>query len=146
MPTGSKLVAALCLGLLAIVVAEMVKAEMPTGTIFGFFTPVSGLLGLLVGWRQLGPRAGAGAAGAINDAITATTMLVFLALFVFATYSMVEQAMLHRYSGVTQALRGILEIGMSYGIYLLNIRVIATLIGGAALAGLATEYADRHWR
>ncbi|WP_372886764.1 TrgA family protein [Shimia sp.] len=146
MPTAAKLVAALCLGLLAVVVAEMLKGLMPSGKIFGAFTPVSGLIGGIVGWRHLGPRAGEGAGRTISHAVTAVVILILAGLFVFASYEMLEQAMLHRYSEVMQALRGIVEIALGYGLYLVKTRVLAALAVGAVLSGLATEYAYRRWR
>ncbi len=146
MPTGSKLAAALCLGILAVIVSEMVKPLMPESTVFGYFTFVSFLLGAIVGWRYLGRRAGAGTVNAINNGITGVVILVFFALFVYGSYEMLDQSLRHRYREPMEALRGILEIGMGYGLYLLNVSVIATLCVGAVLSGLITEYAYRHWR
>jgi len=146
MPTGSKLVAALCLGILGAIVSEMVKPLMPDSTAFGYFTYVSFLLGVIVGWRFLGARAGAGTVNAINNGITGVVILVFFALFVYGSYEMLDQSLRHRYSAPMEAMRGILEIGMGYGQYLLNVGVIVTLCVGAVLSGLITEFAFRHWR
>lgn len=146
MPTGSKLVAALCLGILGAIVAEMVKPLMPESTNFGYFTYVSFALGLIVGWRSLGAKAGTGTADAISNGLTSVFVLIVFALFVFGSYEMVDQALRHRYSEPMEALRGIIEIGLGYGQYLLNVGVIATLFVGAVLSGLITEFAYRHWR
>ena len=146
MPTGSKLIGAICLAILAALVAEMVKPLFPEGTPFGYFTYVSFGLGLIVGWKSLGTRAGKGTTEAINNGITSVVVLVFFALFVFGSYEMLMQALGRRYTEPMEALRGILEIGMFYGSYLLNVQIIATLVVGAVISGLVTEYAYRHWR
>lgn len=146
MPTGSKLIAAICLAILGAIVAEMVKPLMPESTNFGYFTVISAILGLVVGWLHLGARAGGTITDGINNGITAAVLLVLLGLFVFGTYEMIDQALRHRYTTMVEALRGILEIGVDYGQYLLNVNIIATLVIGAIVSGYVTEYAYRHWR
>ncbi len=56
MPTGPKLVGALCLAILAAIVAELSKQAVlaDRSMAFGYFTPVSALVGGFVGWRFLG--------------------------------------------------------------------------------------------
>ena len=146
MPTGSKLVAAICLAILGAIVAEMVKPLMSEGINFGHFTYVTAILGLIVGWVHLGKRAGGTMTDGINNGITAVVILVVFALFVFGSYEMVDQALRHRYSTMMEAMRGILEIGMEYGQYLIDVEIIATLFVGAVLSGMITEYAHRRWR
>ncbi|WP_299356142.1 TrgA family protein [uncultured Shimia sp.] len=147
MPTGSKLIGALCLGILGAVIAEMVKPLFPEGTGFGYFTYVSFAVGLFVGWKFLGARAaGRGLTEAINNGLTSVIVQVFLALFVFGSYEMIIQALGHRYSEPMEALRGILELGMFYGAFLLNAQVIMTLVVGAIVSGIITDFAYRHWR
>lgn len=146
MPTGSKLVAAICLAILGAIVAEMVKPLMPEATNFGYFTPVSAVLGAIVGWVHLGARAGKSLTDAVNNGITAVVLLVLFGLFVFGSYEMILNALDHSYNTMMQALRGILAIGVDYGQYLVNLRVIITLVVGAVFSGLITEYASRRWR
>lgn len=146
MPTGSKLVAAICLAILGAVVSEMVKPLMPESMNFGYFTWVSALLGAIVGWVHLGKRAGGSTTDAINNGITGVVVLIVFALFVFGSYEMVNQALRHSYTKPLQAVRAILEIGMDYGQYLVNVPIILTLIVGAVVSGLCTEFAYRRWR
>lgn len=148
MPTGSKLVAALCLGILGAVVAELVKVVIlrEISMNFGYFTPVSAGLGLFVGWKFLGARAGGTVTDAINNGITSVVALLFLGLFVFGTTEMLDQALRNAYSEPMEALRGIIQIAIDYARYLLDVNVIAALVIGALLSGLLAELAHRHWR
>ncbi|SHK24212.1 hypothetical protein SAMN05444000_12334 [Shimia gijangensis] len=146
MPTGSRLVAAICLAILSAIIAEMVKPLMPEATVFGKFTYVTAFLGLIVGWTHLGARAGGSVVDGVNNGITAVALLVVFALLVFGSYEMVDQALRHRYSNLLQALRGILAIGVDYGQYLLDVEIIVTLVVGAVVSGLITEFAYRRWR
>ena len=146
MPTGSKLVAAICLAILGAIVAEMVKPLMSEGINFGHFTYVTAVLGMVVGWFHLGKHAGGSLTDAINNGITSVVILILFALFAFGSYEMIDQSLRHRYSTLMEALRGILEIGMEYGQYLLDVEIVATLFVGAIVSGLVTEYANRRWR
>lgn len=147
MPTGSKLIGALCLGILGVLVAELVKPQFPEGTAFGYFSFVCAGFGLLTGWRVLGARAsGRGITDAINNGITSVIAQVLVTLFALSSYEMISQSMRHRYSDLLEALRGIIEIGGGYALYLVHPQVMTALIVGAVLSGLIADYAYRHWR
>lgn len=146
MPTLSRLVAAVCLALLAFILSRQIMPQMPEGMNFGNFIYVNMLLGILVGWKVVGSRAGRGATSAINNGLTGVAALVFWGLFVQACYEMVDQAMHNRFDGPFEALLGILEIGAEFGLILLVPTIILTALVGGALSGLATEFAWRRWR
>ena len=147
MPTGSKLLGALCLGILGVLVAEMVKLQFPEGTVFGNFTVVCGAFGLLIGWRVLGARAkGQGTTEAINNGITAVIAQIVATLFALSSYEMLTQSMRHRYTDLLEALRGIIEIGGGYALKLVDFQIITVLVVGSILSGLIADYAYRHWR
>lgn len=146
MPNAARLVAALCLAVLAFIVSGQVKALLPEGTYFGYFTHVNVALGLVVGWTVMGKRAGQGFTAAINNGVTGVLVLVFWGLFVQGVNEMVDLAMRNRYGGPFEALTDIFRIAVDYGLLILVPNVIATLVVGALLSGLATEYASRTWR
>ena len=58
MPTAARLIAAIALGLLAIVISVQVVPLMPEGTDFGYFFHINVALGLLTGWIFMGRRVG----------------------------------------------------------------------------------------
>lgn len=146
MPSAARLVAALSLALLAFIVSGQVKDMMPEGTYFGRFTQVNMLLGVLVGWLVMGKRAGRGLTPAINNGITGVVVLLFWCLFVQGLKEMVDLAMRNRYGGPFEAFSDTFRISAEYGLTIFVPIIIVTCIIGAILAGLATEYAAKHWR
>lgn len=146
MPDAARLVAALSLGLMAFVVSRQIIPLMPEGTDFGYFIWVNVGIGVICGWVVMGSRAGNGVTAAINNGLTGVAALVFWGLFVQGSYEMVRQALRNRYDGPFEAVGAIFRIGLDYGMIMLKPQIIATLVIGAVLAGLASEYAKRHWR
>jgi len=72
MPTAGRLFAAFAIAIVGYMTAEAFKPQMPEGTVFGFFSIASALIGLVVGWRTLGPdvsRPGAALGSALGVAI-----------------------------------------------------------------------------
>lgn len=146
MPDAARLVAALFLGLLAFVVSQQIMSLMPERTEFGYFIWVNVGIGVICGWIIMGSRAGNGLTAAINNGVTGVATLVFWGLFVQGSYEMVRQALRNRYDGPFEAVGAIFRIGLEYGAVLLVPEIIASLVIGAVLAGLASEYARRQWR
>ena len=146
MPDAARLVAAICLAIIAFLVSQMVMPLMPEGTDFGYFTYVNLAIGVLCGWIVMGKRAGRGIVPAINNGLTGVAALLFWGLFVQGTYEMVDLAMRNRYGGPFEALAAIFEIGLEYGLMILVPNIIATILVGGVLAGLATESAWRRWK
>lgn len=146
MPTAARLVAAMCLALIAFIVSGQIIPLMPEGTDFGYFSIINVTLGVLTGWIIMGKRAGQGSTAAINNGFTGVIALLFWGLFVQGTYEMVRQSLRHRYDGPFEALLAIGKIGGDYAIVILVPTVIATLLVGGILAGFATEYAAKKWR
>ncbi|SDD80899.1 TrgA family protein [Ruegeria marina] len=146
MPTAARLVAAICLAVLALVVSQQVKPLMPEGTDFGYFDFVNMGLGLLCGWFVMGTRAGRGISAGITNGLTGMAALVFWALFVQGSYEMFRLAMRNRYDGPFEAVLAIFEKGVEFGAVLLAPNIIWTLLAGAVICGLMTEVAWRRWR
>jgi cation transport ATPase len=146
MPTGARLVAALCLAFLAFVVSSQVMPLMPEGTDFGYFTHINVILGLVCGWKVIGSRAGRGVVPAINNGFTGMVVMVFWALFIQGAWEMFQLASRNRYSGPFDALSAIFVIGLDYAVVIAVPMVIGTLLAGGILTGLAAERASRVWR
>lgn len=146
MPTGARLIAALCLAFLAFVVSSQIMPLMPEGTDFGYFTHINVVLGVICGWKVIGSRAGRGTVPAINNGITGTAVMVFWALFIQGSYEMFRLAMRNRYDGPFEALSAIFVIGLDYAIVIAVPLVIGTLLAGGVAAGLAAERASKIWR
>jgi hypothetical protein len=145
MPTAAKLFAAFAFMALGFFAAEIVKPHMPEGTQFGPFTPLTALLGLVCGWRVMGPGAGRGNVQSIGAGVKTSVVLVLLGLLIFSTEQMVVNAFRKTYDGPMDALVGVVGIGIDYGQYLGAPDILAVLIIGGGLAGLLTEWAARRW-
>ncbi|AXI46454.1 tellurium resistance protein [Sulfitobacter sp. SK012] len=146
MPTAARLMAAICLAIVALVLSEQVKPLMPESTSFGRFTWLNMGLGLLAGWFVMGPRAGRGTVQGINNGLTGVFVLILWGLGVQATYEMFRLAMRNRYKDAFEALTAIFEIGAEYGLIMLTVPIGVTFLIGALISGLLTEYAEGKWR
>ena len=146
MPDASRLVAALSLAFLAFIVSGQIMPLMTEGMDFGWFTYVNVAIGLAIGWVVMGDRAGRGMTNAVNNGLTGMVVMVFWALFIQGGYEMMRRAMRNRYDGPLEAVAAIFQIGLDYAITIFVTHIVMTLIVGAILAGLATEYAWRQWR
>lgn len=146
MPDAARLVAALSLAIIAFIVSGQIIPLMPEGLDFGWFTYVNIGIGLICGWIIMGKRAGRGITAGLNNGLTGVVAMVFWGLFVQGTYEMVELSLRNRYRGPFDAIMAIFEIALEYAQIMFVPNIIITLLIGAVLAGLATEYAWRTWR
>ena len=149
MPDAARLVAAICLAGVAFFLSGLVKEAFVAahGTVdFGWFVPVNVVIGLLVGWTSLGPRAGRGISAAITNGITGVVLLVLWGLFVQAGNEMTRLAMRNRYDDVFEAIAAVFQISAEWGLLLLDAPILLAMAIGACVAGLLTEFASRTWR
>jgi len=146
MPTAAKLFAAFAFAALAFFAAEVFKPHMSEGTQFGAFVPISALIGLVSGWRVMGPAAGKGNWMAVNNGIKTAACMLGLALVVFSIEGMLVLAFRRAYDGPMEAIIGIFGVGVDYLLRVLAWDMLAVLLIGGALGGLLSEWAARRWR
>ncbi len=146
MPNAAKLIAALGLAALGWLVSDMIKPLVPFSVDFGWFNYVNAAIGVLVGWLFLGPRVGQGMTSAINNGITSAIVMVILGLLSQGVNEMVRLSFARRYDTPFEAIAAIFEISLDYGMILLDMQVILTLLGGGIVAALAAEALGRRWR
>lgn len=144
--TAARLIAALCMAGMAYVASEYSKYLFDEIQRFGHFSYINTAVGFLCGWIIVGPRAGRGMAAAISHSLTASVMLLFWCLLIYALMDMWELAMKHRYSGPMDALDGVFEIGLDYGVHLLDPGLALVLGVGSLITAVLSETASRHWR
>ncbi|UOA31884.1 hypothetical protein DSM110093_01662 [Sulfitobacter sp. DSM 110093] len=145
MPTGARLMAAISLAVLAFVLSGMVVPLMPESTDFGYFLPLNVVLGLLVGWRVMGRRAGRGTAAAINNGLAGVFVLMLWAVFLQAANEMVRLALRNRYDDPFEAIVAIFHIGAEFGVMIATVPMGVALVIGAVITGLLTEFAHNRW-
>ena len=146
MPTAARLMAAVCLAILAYVLSSLVVPLMPESTDFGYFFPVNCVLGLCVGWFVMGKRGGRGITAGINNGLTGVFVLLLWGVGVQAINEMVRLAMINRYDNAFEAIVAVFQLGAGYAYLIATVEMgIAAVVGGV-IAGLLTEYADTHWK
>ena len=146
MPTAAKLVAGLCLAVLAFATSELIKTILPASTDFGIFSILNAGIGFVCGWLIIGGRAGRGMSAAISNGFTGTVALVFWGLFIQAINEMTGLAMRHRYDGPIEAFAGTFEILVDFGQQIIEPRVILLLLVGGVVTGILAEFAAGRWR
>lgn len=145
MPTAPKLVAGVCLMVVAWLVSEAIRPLWPEGTNFGNFNYWNMLIGLLCGWMILGARAGRGVAAGISNGTTSVVMMALVGLFAYATEEMVDRSFRRFYDSPFEAIGSIFELALDYGGKIADGEVFITLLIGGILAGILTETASRRW-
>ena len=145
MPTGARLMAAISLAVLAFILSGMVVPLMPESTDFGYFLPLNILLGLVVGWRVMGKRAGRGIVAAINNGLAGVFVLMLWAIFLQAANEMVRLALRNRYDDPFEAIVAVFQIGAEFGVMIATLPIGVALVVGAVIAGLLTEFAYNRW-
>lgn len=146
MPTAAKLFAAFALAVVAFFTAQVFMPHMDEGTQFGAFVPVSTLIGLVCGWRVLGPEAGRGMWSSANAGFKAAMIAAVFALFIFSTEEMLVLAFRRSYDGPGEAIIGIVKLSVDFIQKMFVPDVLIVLFGGGALAGCLSEWAARRWR
>ncbi|MGJ5619069.1 TrgA family protein [Sulfitobacter sp. MF3-043] len=146
MPTAARLVAAICLAIVAFIVSGMIMPLMPESTDFGYFVPLNIIIGLLAGWIVMGRRVGRGTTAAINNGLTGVFVMMLWGIGVQACNEMVRLAMKNRYDNAMEAMVAIFQIGAEFGLMIATVPIGLFLLVGAVVSGLVTEYAGNRWR
>ncbi|MDF1718196.1 MAG: TrgA family protein [Antarcticimicrobium sp.] len=146
MPTAARLIAALCLAVVAFAVSVQVMPQMPEGMDFGYFVPVNIGIGLVCGWVVMGRYRSQGVVGALNNGLAGVAVLVFWGLVVQGGNEMFRLAMDRRFHGPVDAIYAVFELSVGYAQYLLTPGIVATVLIGGLLSGLMTRLAGMLWR
>lgn len=145
MPTAAKITAAIILGAVAWYTSELIRPLLPEGTDFGWFNYVNLALGLLCGWFVVGTRVGRTYIESFSAGLTGVAALVFWGLFLQSFNEMLRLALERRYDGPVEAIVAVFEIGVDFGLTLIDVNVIASLLVGGIVAGVLAEWSSRRW-
>jgi len=145
MPTAAKLVAALYFGALAWFTSHLVIPLLPESTPTAFFPEGNFLIGFVSGWTVMGPRAGFGMRMAIGGGLTTVATMVFWALLIHSIMSMIKLSLLKHYKDPFEAVVGVFQIALEYGMLIVTPTIIGTLIIGGIFGGWLAELAARRW-
>jgi len=145
MPTAARLIAAVCLALLAWYTSGLIMPLMEEGTQFGLFSVVNAGLGALAGWQVVGTRVGFGYRPAMGAGLTGTLTFVIWGLVVHSIVIMIEKSLGHRYKGPTEAVIDVFNLGLKHALVMYDLNVIMTLVVGGLIAGIIAEWSSRRW-
>lgn len=149
MPDASRLVAAICLAVVAFILSGLIMPvfeESQGDTNFGWFIWVNVVVAIMVGWVSMGKRAGRGVSAAVTNGITGVFLLLLWGLFIQACNEMTRLAMKNRYDGPIEAIAAVFQIMAEWGLLILYPTFLITAVVGAFVTGILTEYAWRTWR
>lgn len=146
MPTAAKLAAAVAFALVAVITAQLYIPYLPEGTQLGWFRPITGIIGFVVGWMVMGGLAGHGYRAAAESGIRTALTVVFWALLGFSIYLMVDRSMKMMYDGPMEAVLGTFQLMFEYGKKMLVPEVIGAVLIGGVLGGWFAEWAGKRWR
>jgi hypothetical protein len=126
--------------------ANYFALTMPDATALGPIREGAAVLGLIIGWRVMGPSVGKGYVEAAGSGIKTAVVLVFFALLLLSLKEMLENSVKMRYDGAMDATLDIFVTMARRSEGLLSLGVIGTIVIGGIIAGLVTESAGRRWR
>ena len=139
MPTAGRLAGAILFGLFAWYIATITVPLFPESRAPDWWFPVSCLLGIFMGWKLVGTRAGRGFNPATGIGLTAGPLLAFCMVFSLAFEQMIQNGMRLRYSGPTEAVIDTFSLMAEVGVDFYSINLVATIVIGAVLCAWVTE-------
>ncbi len=146
MPTAAKLIGAALFAALAWYVSEQVKLFLPSeGAGAGMFSPINALIGVAMGWRVMGARAGDGITPSTGYGLTTIFAAFFWCLLIWSGYEMMRRAWRGRYEGPVEALEAMGDLMIDYAVLIVEPRVIGAAVIGSFICAMLTEYTARRW-
>lgn len=146
MPTGAKLVAAVCFAIVGWLAAEAYIPQLPADTRTGYFREIMALLGFVLGWMTLGPNVGRGYADAASIGMRTSFLLVFWGLLGMSIYFMVRRSTRMIYDNAGDAALDVPMLMLQYAGLMGSVPLVAVLAVGGAIGGVLTEFAGRRWK
>ena len=146
MPTAAKLFSAAAFAIAAYLAAEVYKLGDPERTVWGAFSIICAVIGMLCGWLVMGGLAGRGYRAAIGYGLRTMVTVVFWILLAFSTYMMILRSMSKVYDGPMEALVGIFDLMIENAAPMASSLMIGTLFASGIVAGIIVEWAGRRWR
>lgn len=145
MPTASKLVAAVLFAALAYYTSDLLKPLLPEGTPAKWLSESNALIGLLCGWKIMGPRGREGLVTGLGIGLTTTVAMTLSAIFIHASIEMVKLSLRKTYDGPVEAVAAVFEICFEHIILISDPTIIGTLIVGGLFCGWLTHWTGQRW-
>lgn len=146
MPTGAKLMAAVCFAVVGWVLANYYAVNMPDATAAGPIREGAAIVGALVGWSVMGNSVGKGYVEAAGAGIKTAVVLAVVALFLLAMAEMLDNSVKMRYEDAMEAVLDVFQTMAKRSHALLSLGVFGTILFGGIVGGLLSENAGRRWK
>ncbi len=145
MPTFARLAAGILFAGLAYYVSLLIVPLFEPEEQIGWFREINAAVGLVIGWRVMGARAGKGMSNGIGVGLTAAVMMVLVALLIHSTVVMIFNSLNRVYDTAPDAVIGVFELMLEHGALMSTTEVWATLLGGGIVIGILTEIVARRF-
>ena len=145
MPTGGKLAGAILFGLFGWYLAGVMGPLFPESKPPDYLIPLGAALGVVLGWRMCGKRAGRGYQNVPAIGLTFAAAQVFWTCFIIGVVEMLDNAMRGRFDGPTEAALSVFNELVGVAVYFADVNFLTTLVIGALIAALVTEYAGQRF-
>lgn len=145
MPTAGRLAGAIFFGLFAWYLATIAIPFFPEERAPDYWFPVSTLIGIFVGWKVCGTRAGRGMSSATGIGLTTGPLIAFSMVFSLAFEEMLNNGMRLRYNGPTEAVIDVFAIMAKRGLEFYDFNIVASVIIGGLVCAWATEIIGRRF-
>ncbi|MEP2782771.1 MAG: TrgA family protein [Pseudoruegeria sp.] len=145
MPTASKLVAAISFAILAWFVTELVFPLLPEGTQTKWLRESNALVGLICGWKIMGPRGRDGLQAGLGVGLTTSAAMTIAAIFAHASFEMLKLSFRKVYGGPVEAVAAVFEICFENFQLIAEPTIIGTLVLGGFFCGWLTHRTGQRW-
>lgn len=145
MPTAGRLAGAILFALFAWYMAMACVPFFPQEAAPDFFLPTFVAIGLILGWRICGARAGRGFNPAVGMGLTTSFAMGFWILFVMGFVKMLENAFDMKYRGPMDSVIGVFNEMAGYGMMFFDVNLIVTLFAGGVVMSWITEVFGRRF-
>ena len=139
MLTAGRLAGAIVYGLFAWYIATICVPFFPESRPPEFWFPVACAVGVVVGWKLVGKRAGRGMSPATGIGLTAGPVVAFCMVFALAFEEMIQNSMRLRYDGPTEATFDTFALMAEWGLEFADPNIVITVIIGGVVCAWFTE-------
>jgi hypothetical protein len=140
MPTAGRLAGAIVFGLFGWYLGGISIPFFPQANAPTYWIPASAFIGLVIGWKTCGSRAGAGYNPAMGIGLTCGFTFAATMLFLVSFNQMITNAMRMRYDGPMEAVTSIFSLMLEFAEYFYDFTLIATILIGGVICAWITEF------
>lgn len=140
MPTAGRLAGAVIFALFGWYLAGYTIQYFPEQSAPTYWVPAGAIIGLIVGWKVCGSRAGRGYNAAIGIGLTCSFLIGFCMLFVVSINQMYRNSTRLLYDGAMEAFVDIFQQVLEFSVEFYDPPLLITLVVGGVVCAWMTEY------